>query len=101
MFERMRLRKQEQINNRSGNMSNKTTVDEFKSAPLRELMIKPPALPIEATKKITTKKKKKFVISDTKEQIVDDIIDEKPSITDVKKALKEYSRISQEEFIDA
>ena len=105
MFDQMRMRKQMEIDNRNGHrpIVNNISIDQaaqFKSAPLSELMTKAKPLPTELTKKITTKKKK-FVIADTKDQIVEDIIDEKPSIIDIKKALKEYTRISQEEYIDA
>jgi hypothetical protein len=104
MFDQMRMRKQMEINARSGIRPTVITTNidpaaQFKSAPLSELMTKAQPLPTEVTKKITTKKKK-FQIPDTKDEIVDAIIEDKPSITDVKKALKEYVRISQEEFID-
>ena len=52
------------------------------------------------SEKPKTKKKPAFNISDDKDQIIIDIIREKPNIANCRKALKRYAEISTEEHYD-
>ena len=56
---------------------------------------KPPEPDIKVKK--TREPKKEFIVADDKEEIISDIISQKPKIQDLRKALQEYATISQNE----
>jgi len=102
-FEQRRLQKQNQINKRNGSFRSQPNPipKEAPRAPLiSEIMTHDKPLLNELTKPVKKKNKSKYVVGDTKEEIVENIIEGKPSIKDLKQALIEYVIISQEEFID-
>lgn len=100
-FEQRMRKKQAEIDARNGVRHSFSNPEEYKSAPISELMTSTP-LPTELTKPTIKKgkKKAKFIAGDTKEEIIENIIEEQPSIKDVKDALKQYIQISEEAYID-
>ena len=74
------------------------------SQPMPQQLIQhqpPPVVEIQAVQPEKPKKKKAaFNISDDKDQIIIDIIREKPNIVNCRKALKRYAEISTEEHYE-
>ncbi len=102
-FELRRQQKQTQINNRNGSFRSKPApaIQQVERVPLiSEIMTNDKPLLNELTKPVKKTVKSKYVVGDTKIEIIENIIENKPSIKDLKQALKEYVIISQEEFID-
>ena len=58
-------------------------------------MNKPPEPEVKVKK--SREPKKEFIVADDKEEIISDIISQKPKIQDLRKALQEYATISQDE----
>lgn len=102
-FEQKRLQKQNKINQRNGSFRPQPIhipVEAPRAPLISEIMTNDKPLLNELTKPVKKKVKSHYVVGDTKQEIVENIIEEKPSIKDLKQALKEYVIISQEEFID-
>lgn len=102
-FEQRRLRKQTEINNRNGSARSNPVpkIVNVERVPLiSEIMTNDKPLLNELTKPVKKKETSKYIVGDSKPEIIENIIENKPSIKDLKKALKEYVIISQEEFID-
>lgn len=100
-FEQQRSRKQAEIDRRNGRATPRTEPKPVERVPLMAEILESPALIKELTKPVEKKKKKsKYNIGETKEEIIGNIIEEKPPFKDVKAALKEYITISQEQYYE-
>jgi hypothetical protein len=85
-----RLQAKQQIKNMQMNpQAYRTPVVEPEKEPVKDVKVKK-----------ERKKKEEFVVADDKEEIISDIISSKPKISDLRKALKEYANMAQEENDD-
>lgn len=106
---RMHQRHQERFGRQPNVQAVHTTISNGNQPSLSQYQnIVPPTIaqiqevaPVAPTKgpisKIKNNKKKKFTIPNNKDDIIKEIIDEKPTINEVRKALKEYSKKCDEE----